>query len=168
MVRLKRIKDQERSSLSLTLDSSHHWPCENVYISSCLFPLLETNFLAWFAAEKDTSKGAGWERFDFDKDAPLDDEEVEEGQLFLWISIYTPWFAVQIEIKKSSYDYAGTDDDAALVKRMAQSFRFNAIEVWWVIIFHCHSVYNHFQQQSHLQTIYMVYNQFAVEKGRAT
>ncbi|CAF2085274.1 U1 small nuclear ribonucleoprotein 70 kDa isoform X2 [Brassica rapa] len=51
-------------------------------------------------AEKDTSKGAGWERFDFDKDAPLDDEEVEEG----------------------------TDDDAALVKRMAQSFRFNAIE----------------------------------------
>lgn len=51
-------------------------------------------------AEKDTSKGAGWERFDFDKDAPLDDEEVEEG----------------------------TDDDAALVKRMGQSFRFNAIE----------------------------------------
>ncbi|CAH8337227.1 unnamed protein product [Eruca vesicaria subsp. sativa] len=51
-------------------------------------------------AEKDTSKGAGWERFEFDKDAPLDDEEVEEG----------------------------TDDDAALVKRMGQSFRFNAIE----------------------------------------
>lgn len=50
-------------------------------------------------AQKDTSKGAGWERFDFDKDAPLDDEEVE-----------------------------GTDDDAALVKRMGQSFRFNAIE----------------------------------------
>ncbi|KAG2329664.1 hypothetical protein Bca52824_000844 [Brassica carinata] len=51
-------------------------------------------------AEKDTSKGAGWERFEFDKDAPLDDEEVEEA----------------------------TDDDAALVKRMGQSFRFNAIE----------------------------------------
>ncbi|KAJ0248423.1 Uncharacterized protein HA466_0155230 [Hirschfeldia incana] len=51
-------------------------------------------------AEKDTSKGAGWERFEFDKDAPLYDEEVEEG----------------------------TDDDAALVKRMGQSFRFNAIE----------------------------------------
>lgn len=50
-------------------------------------------------AEKDTTKGAGWERFDFDKDAPLDDEEVE-----------------------------GTDDDAALVKRMGQSFRFNAVE----------------------------------------
>ncbi|CAN6896737.1 unnamed protein product [Brassica oleracea] len=50
-------------------------------------------------AQKDTSKGAGWERFDFDKDAPLDDEEVE-----------------------------GTDDDATLVKRMGQSFRFNAIE----------------------------------------
>ncbi|CAN8254930.1 unnamed protein product [Cochlearia groenlandica] len=51
-------------------------------------------------AEKDTSKGAGWERFEFDKDAPLDDEEVEEG----------------------------TDDDAALVKRMGQSFRFSAVE----------------------------------------
>ncbi|EOA24382.1 hypothetical protein CARUB_v10017619mg [Capsella rubella] len=51
-------------------------------------------------AEKDTSKGAGWERFEFDKDAPVDDEEVEEG----------------------------TDDDAALVKRMGQSFRFSAIE----------------------------------------
>uniref|UniRef100_A0A1J3IU45 Serine/threonine-protein kinase fray2 n=1 Tax=Noccaea caerulescens TaxID=107243 RepID=A0A1J3IU45_NOCCA len=51
-------------------------------------------------AEKDTSKGAGWERFEFDKDAPVDDEEVEEG----------------------------TDDDAAIVKRMGQSFRFSAIE----------------------------------------
>ncbi|KFK34103.1 hypothetical protein AALP_AA5G102400 [Arabis alpina] len=51
-------------------------------------------------AEKDTRKGAGWERFEFDKDAPVDDEEVEEG----------------------------TDDDAALVKRMGQSFRFSAIE----------------------------------------
>ncbi|XP_010515124.1 PREDICTED: probable splicing factor, arginine/serine-rich 7 [Camelina sativa] len=51
-------------------------------------------------AEKDTSKGAGWERFEFDKDAPVDDEEVEEC----------------------------TDDDAALVKRMGQSFRFSAIE----------------------------------------
>ncbi|ESQ45748.1 hypothetical protein EUTSA_v10010547mg [Eutrema salsugineum] len=51
-------------------------------------------------AEKDTNRGAGWERFEFDKYAPVDDEEVEEG----------------------------TNDDAALVKRMGQSFRFNAIE----------------------------------------
>ncbi|CAD5325181.1 unnamed protein product [Arabidopsis thaliana] len=51
-------------------------------------------------AEKDTSKGAGWERFEFDKEAPVDDEELEEG----------------------------ADDDAALVKRMGQSFRFSAIE----------------------------------------
>lgn len=30
------------------------------------------------AAEKDTTKGMdGWERFEFNKDAPLDDEEVE-------------------------------------------------------------------------------------------
>ncbi|OAP06595.1 hypothetical protein AXX17_AT3G42150 [Arabidopsis thaliana] len=53
-------------------------------------------------AEKDTSKGAGWERFEFDKEAPVDDEELEEG----------------------------ADDDAALVKRMGQSFRFSAIEVY--------------------------------------
>ncbi|AEE78370.1 serine/arginine-rich splicing factor [Arabidopsis thaliana] len=51
-------------------------------------------------AEKDTSKGAGWERFEFDKEAPVDDEELEEG----------------------------ADDDAALVKRMGQSYRFSAIE----------------------------------------
>ncbi|XP_010550671.1 PREDICTED: probable ATP-dependent RNA helicase DDX46 [Tarenaya hassleriana] len=50
-------------------------------------------------AEKDTSMGSGWERFEFDKDAPVDDEEVEAA-----------------------------DDDAALVKRMGQSFRFSAIE----------------------------------------
>lgn len=33
----------------------------------------------FFAAEKDASKGmgSGWERFEFNKDAPLDDEEVE-------------------------------------------------------------------------------------------
>lgn len=31
------------------------------------------------AAKKDATngKGPGWERFDFDKDAPLDDEEIE-------------------------------------------------------------------------------------------
>lgn len=30
------------------------------------------------AAEKDEANmGSGWERFDFDKDAPLDDEEIE-------------------------------------------------------------------------------------------
>ncbi|XWS60664.1 hypothetical protein CRYUN_Cryun07bG0055300 [Craigia yunnanensis] len=28
-------------------------------------------------AEKDPTKGTGWERFEFDKDAPLDDEEIE-------------------------------------------------------------------------------------------
>lgn len=29
------------------------------------------------AAAQDLEKGEGWERFEFDKDAPLDDEEVE-------------------------------------------------------------------------------------------
>ncbi|KAJ0104742.1 hypothetical protein Patl1_17953 [Pistacia atlantica] len=53
-------------------------------------------------AEKDETRGmgAGWERFEFNKDAPLDDEEVEAA-----------------------------DDDAALVKHIGQSFRFSAIEV---------------------------------------
>ncbi|XVF12168.1 hypothetical protein REPUB_Repub08aG0091100 [Reevesia pubescens] len=50
-------------------------------------------------AEKDPTKGPGWERFEFDKDAPLDDEEIEVAE-----------------------------DDAALVKHIGQSFRFSAIE----------------------------------------
>ncbi|BFG32640.1 hypothetical protein CerSpe_189140 [Prunus speciosa] len=52
-------------------------------------------------AEKDTTKGmgSGWERFEFNKDAPLDDEEVEVAE-----------------------------DDAALVKHIGRSFRFSAIE----------------------------------------
>ncbi|KAK4437135.1 hypothetical protein Salat_0047400 [Sesamum alatum] len=44
-------------------------------------------------------KGSGWERFDFNKDAPLDDEEIEAAE-----------------------------DDAVLVKHMGQSFRFSAVE----------------------------------------
>lgn len=34
---------------------------------------------ATFAAEKDepSGMGSGWERFEFNKDAPLDDEEIE-------------------------------------------------------------------------------------------
>lgn len=28
------------------------------------------------------SKGTGWERFDFNKDAPLDDDDEIEGELF--------------------------------------------------------------------------------------
>ncbi|XP_050226068.1 uncharacterized protein LOC126675466 isoform X3 [Mercurialis annua] len=52
-------------------------------------------------AEKDTTKGmgSGWERFEFDKDAPLDDEEIEAAE-----------------------------DDVALVKHIGQSFRFSAVE----------------------------------------
>ncbi|EYU35914.1 hypothetical protein ABFS82_09G031100 [Erythranthe guttata] len=52
-------------------------------------------------AENDETigKGSGWERFDFNKDAPLDDEEVE-----------------------------AVEDDGALVKRMGQSFRFSAVQ----------------------------------------
>ncbi|KAF5188125.1 serine/arginine-rich splicing factor [Thalictrum thalictroides] len=52
-------------------------------------------------AEKDVDKGmgAGWERFQFNKDAPLDDEEIEVAE-----------------------------DDAAVVKKMGQSFRFSAIQ----------------------------------------
>ncbi|XWS51034.1 hypothetical protein CRYUN_Cryun12cG0141600 [Craigia yunnanensis] len=50
-------------------------------------------------AEKDPTKGAGWERFEFDKDALLDDEEIEVAE-----------------------------DDATVVKHIGQSFRFAAIE----------------------------------------
>ncbi|XP_022767860.1 RNA-binding protein 25-like isoform X2 [Durio zibethinus] len=50
-------------------------------------------------AEKDPTKGPGWERFEFDKDAPLDDEEIEVAE-----------------------------DDATVVKHIGQSFRFSAIE----------------------------------------
>ncbi|XXG44326.1 hypothetical protein AAC387_Pa01g4160 [Persea americana] len=50
-------------------------------------------------AAKDTVKTTGWERFDFNKDAPLDDEEIEVAE-----------------------------DDAALVKNLDRSFRFSAVE----------------------------------------
>uniref|UniRef100_A0A2P2IPW7 Uncharacterized protein MANES_06G099800 n=1 Tax=Rhizophora mucronata TaxID=61149 RepID=A0A2P2IPW7_RHIMU len=52
-------------------------------------------------AEKDAAKGmgSGWERFEFNKDAPLDDEQTEVAE-----------------------------DDAALVKHIGQSFRFSTVE----------------------------------------
>ncbi|XP_065876582.1 uncharacterized protein [Euphorbia lathyris] len=52
-------------------------------------------------AENDSNKGmvSGWERFEFDKDAPLDDEEIE-----------------------------AVEDDVAVVKHIGQSFRFSAVE----------------------------------------
>ncbi|KAI9087641.1 hypothetical protein K1719_030511 [Acacia pycnantha] len=50
-------------------------------------------------AENDSEKGVGWERFEFNKDAPLDDEEIEVAE-----------------------------DDASLVKHIGQSFRFSAVE----------------------------------------
>ncbi|XP_076957511.1 uncharacterized protein LOC143633015 [Bidens hawaiensis] len=43
--------------------------------------------------------GSGWERFNFDKDAPLDDEEIEAAE-----------------------------DDGALVKHIGQTFRFSTVE----------------------------------------
>ncbi|KAG6509636.1 probable ATP-dependent RNA helicase DDX46 [Zingiber officinale] len=50
---------------------------------------------------KDTDKGSGWERFDFNKDAPLEEDDNE------------------IEV---------ADDDASLVKDIGKSFRFSAVE----------------------------------------
>ncbi|KAL5544332.1 hypothetical protein UlMin_008116 [Ulmus minor] len=52
-------------------------------------------------AENDAKKGigSGWERFEFDKDAPLDDEEIEVAE-----------------------------DDAALVNHIGKTFRFSALE----------------------------------------
>ncbi|KAK4354308.1 hypothetical protein RND71_026502 [Anisodus tanguticus] len=53
------------------------------------------------SARKDERKGmgSGWERFDFDKDAPLDDEEIE-----------------------------AVEDDGALVNHIGKSFRFSVVE----------------------------------------
>ncbi|MCD7447086.1 hypothetical protein HAX54_023115 [Datura stramonium] len=53
------------------------------------------------SARKDETKSmsSGWERFDFDKDAPLDDEEIE-----------------------------GVEDDGSIVKHIGKSFRFSAVE----------------------------------------
>lgn len=52
-------------------------------------------------AEKDAKigSGSGWERFEFDKDAPVDDEEIEAA-----------------------------DDDAAVVKNINKTFRFASLE----------------------------------------
>ncbi|OMO85783.1 hypothetical protein COLO4_21450 [Corchorus olitorius] len=50
-------------------------------------------------ARKDLTKGPGWERFEFDKDAPLDDEDIEVAE-----------------------------DDAAVLKHIGQSFRYSTIE----------------------------------------
>lgn len=43
------------------------------------------------AAKKDATKGSGWERFEFDKDAPLDDEEIE-GEAYFHINWYSGFF----------------------------------------------------------------------------
>lgn len=51
----------------------------NIIVSLCC-NLLSFVPLYWCflsAADKDETKGSGWERFEFDKDAPLDDEEIE-------------------------------------------------------------------------------------------
>lgn len=37
------------------------------------------------AVAQDSEKGVGWERFEFNKDAPLDDEEVEGQTCFLML-----------------------------------------------------------------------------------
>ncbi|KAF3450137.1 hypothetical protein FNV43_RR06217 [Rhamnella rubrinervis] len=56
-------------------------------------------------AEKDATKGmgSGWERFEFNKDAPLDDHDDHD-------------------------DSEAAEDDGALVKHIGQSFRFSAVK----------------------------------------
>ncbi|MED6170612.1 hypothetical protein PIB30_032778 [Stylosanthes scabra] len=58
-------------------------------------------------AAQDSEKGEGWERFEFDKDAPLDDEEIEAAE-----------------------------DDASLVKKIGQGFRYSKIEVYFSSFMH--------------------------------
>ncbi|XP_015169307.1 serine/arginine-rich splicing factor 4 isoform X1 [Solanum tuberosum] len=60
------------------------------------------------SVRKDETKsmGSGWERFDFDKDAPLDDNEIE-----------------------------AVEDDGALVNHIGKSFRFSTVEMFVLLIF---------------------------------
>ncbi|KAJ8540550.1 hypothetical protein K7X08_035695 [Anisodus acutangulus] len=69
-------------------------------------------------ARKDERQGmgSGWERFDFDKDTPLDDEEIEERKVPLFADTDTLLTASTVE------------DDGALVNHIGKSFRFSAVE----------------------------------------
>uniref|UniRef100_A0A3Q7J7P9 Uncharacterized protein n=1 Tax=Solanum lycopersicum TaxID=4081 RepID=A0A3Q7J7P9_SOLLC len=62
------------------------------------------------------SMGSGWERFDFDKDAPLDDNEIEERKVPLFADTDALLIALAVE------------DDGALVDHIGKSFRFSTVE----------------------------------------
>ncbi|KAK6924908.1 hypothetical protein RJ641_009234 [Dillenia turbinata] len=132
-------------------DSQSSTPAERVK-AKMKFQLSET-------AAKDTTKsmGSGWERFEFNKDAPLDDEEVEGKMnsdvlekenkitiLPMW-SLYGPCSTLnqilhvhgKMEMLFRGNIVAPTinppfvseaEDDAALVKHIGQTFRFSAVE----------------------------------------
>ncbi|KAE8715460.1 NAP1-related protein 2 [Hibiscus syriacus] len=63
-------------------------------------------------SENDPTKSPGWDRFEFDKDAPLDDEEVE-GVL---------------ELTSCASLLVVPEDDASLMKHISRSFQFSVIE----------------------------------------
>ncbi|RWW63784.1 hypothetical protein BHE74_00029021 [Ensete ventricosum] len=66
--------------------------------------IYEYNDELFFTVAKDTDRGmgSGWERFDFNREAPLDDDDDE---------------------------LEAADDDASLVKNIGKSFRYSAVEV---------------------------------------
>lgn len=64
--------------------------CKSAHFSRSSFPSF-LNTLC-YVVEKDTSKGmgAGWERFEFNKDAPLDEGEEMEGECtFLCLTVFS-------------------------------------------------------------------------------
>ncbi|PPS12738.1 hypothetical protein GOBAR_AA07903 [Gossypium barbadense] len=75
------------------------------------------------AAEKDPTTGPGWERFEFDKDAPVDDDEIEGLRETIVVIAIAGLRETIVVIA-----IAVAEDDASLVKHIGQSFRFSAIE----------------------------------------
>ncbi|KAL3352221.1 hypothetical protein AABB24_020336, partial [Solanum stoloniferum] len=73
------------------------------------------------SVRKDETKsmGSGWERFDFDKDAPLDDNKIEGFLLLLQSgSAECVWMGLKTAV----------EDDGALVNHIGKSFRFSTVE----------------------------------------
>lgn len=67
-------------------------------------------------ARKDETKGmgSGWERFDFDKDAPLDEEEIE-GKLFGCYCLLMDFVKLNPFLYHLLYDCYSRGNRAALI-----------------------------------------------------
>ncbi|KAH9607841.1 hypothetical protein KSS87_016002 [Heliosperma pusillum] len=80
-------------------------------------------------AEKDEKIGAGsWERFDFNKDAPVEDEELEGLGKPMLNDVDRFYLDNHYENCAENVFNDSADDDAAVSKRIGQSFRFASME----------------------------------------